>query len=278
MCKTNTGNDYTFDNNPVYWADPSGADSENNDSGGNTQVDSGVGGIKFDLATHPGNISYSNFSDSYTTVETTKSKLTVGEDNPESFNNLPDGVTVPDETRDYLSGQYVSTNTSTKTTHHEGGNDFIGSIISSINETGKSMKNNSGKTKYGNNKKIYFENKNTGRVFQGNQYTKVRSVSNIGSGIAKRAGLAGNVYSAGTIAYTVYNEGEFGHESQKATIGVLGGMGGAWVGAKAGAWVGAGVGSLFGGVGAIPGAVVGGAIGAVVGTEKAEAGYENFSH
>ena len=269
-----------FDDNPVFWADPSGAESESNSTSSDTGSGVKAMGIPIESIAMTSNIVSYNFSDSYETTKTRTSTMTVGEDNPESLQNLPDGETVPEETRDYLSGASVRIYTSTTTTYHEGGADLIGLGISSFEETGKSMRNNAGKTMYGNNK-YYFENKNTGRVFKGNQYTKVKSVSKIGSGIAKRAGLVGNLYSAGTIAVTAYNEGGFGHESQKATAGVLGGMAGAWAGAKVGAWVGAGIGSLFGGVGAIPGAVIGGAIGSVIGgvlgSEAAESGYESYS-
>jgi hypothetical protein len=218
-------------------------------------------------------VSFTSYADSYETIDTKRytlsTSISVSEDNPE-------GATPSDCMKSYVIGEASRTISVTRTTQHRGGEDIMGLGISSLKETGKSMKNNAGKTTYGNNR-FYFENKNTGRVFQGNQYTKVKSVSKIGSGIAKRAGFVGNVYSAGTIVVTAYNESEFGHESQKATAGAVGGM----AGAEAGAMIGAGIGAWFGGLGAMSGAVIGGAIGGViggvVGSEAAESGYENHS-
>lgn len=105
-----------FDNNPIYFADPSGADAEggNESSNSNTQISSGVGGITFDLATHPGAISYQSYSEGHTTTETRKWSLQVTVDG--------EGERLPDaEDREYFEDSTVTTsNTITRTIFHPG--------------------------------------------------------------------------------------------------------------------------------------------------------------
>jgi len=96
-----------FDNNPVYFADPSGADAEggNESSNSSTQINSGVGGITFDLATHPGAISYQSYSEGGNNNSTNRRvTITTGENKPSSFAEQPD-LNVPEETVDYLTGE-----------------------------------------------------------------------------------------------------------------------------------------------------------------------------
>ncbi|MGV0751353.1 DUF6443 domain-containing protein [Empedobacter brevis] len=96
-----------FNNNPVYFADPGGATAEgsNESSNSSTQINSGVGGITFDLATHPGAISYQSYSEGGSSNSTNKRvTITTGENKPSSFAEQPD-LNVPEETVDYLTGE-----------------------------------------------------------------------------------------------------------------------------------------------------------------------------
>lgn len=137
-----------FDNNPVFWADPGGANSESSDGGSSSSdSSSGLGG-KSETDNNPSGVramgipieavmatsanTFTSYADSYETTETRNSALIVGEDSPESLENLPDGVSVSGETRDYLSGANVRTFSSTTTTRHEGGGDISGSFLSNI--------------------------------------------------------------------------------------------------------------------------------------------------
>ena len=112
-----------FDNNPVYFADPSGATNEGSNE--STQVSSGVGGITFDLATHPGAIEHYNYSDGGTTSTNRKVTVTAGENNPSSFDEQSD-LDVPEETVDYLTGETSRAYNVNVRTHHSSRKFFNG--------------------------------------------------------------------------------------------------------------------------------------------------------
>jgi hypothetical protein len=86
-----------------------------------------------------------------------------------------------------------------------------------------------------------------------------------GKAIARITVPAGVIIGVAQVGRGYYKDGnKFGYNTQKATTGFAGGLVGAWAGFEAGAAIGFEggfvVGAAFGGIGAIPGAVIGGIV------------------
>jgi len=130
------------------------------------------------------------------------------------------------------------------------------------------------------NKKLYIGTARAGSPvnmvgikFYGNGKTYLKSsyLGTAGRSITKVTGPVGYALSAGQIANGVYQDGgTFGYNAQKATLGVGGGMAGAWaggiLGAKAGGFLGGVVGSVVPGIGNAVGAGVGVFVGSLGGS------------
>ena len=273
-----------FDNNPIYFADPSGADAEggNESSNSNTQISSGVGGITFDLATHPGAISYQSYSEGHTTTETRKWSLQVTVDG--------EGERLPDaEDREYFEDSTVTTsNTITRTIFHPGSvvglntpslPSLAGHLNDGIGGFGEGLSYNGRK---GN--RLFVGTARPGKPinlggtkFYGNGKTYIKPIymNKAGSILGKGSGYATVVLGTISIYDGIQQDGgTFGQNAAVATGGVVGGAAGAFGGAKAGAIIGGSIGSVIPGVGTAVGALVGGVIGGIaggyVGTEAGE--------
>ncbi|MGV0751355.1 RHS repeat-associated core domain-containing protein [Empedobacter brevis] len=269
-----------FNNNPVYFADPSGADAEggNESSNSSTQINSGVGGITFDLATHPGAISYQSYSEGGSNNSTNRRvTITTGENKPSSFAEQPD-LNVPEETVDYLTGE-------TSRTYHPGSvvgqntPSRIGNINDGIGGFGEGLLYNGRK---GN--RLFVGTARPGKPvnlgitkFYGNgkTYIKPAYMSKAGTVLGKGSVIGTVALGSISIADGYQQDGgTFGQNAAVATGGVAGGAAGAWGGAKAGAIIGGSIGSVIPGVGTAAGALVGGIIGGIaggyIGTEVGE--------
>ncbi|WP_161531917.1 RHS repeat-associated core domain-containing protein [Riemerella anatipestifer] len=153
--------------------------------------------------------------------------------------------------------------------------DKVGNVNDVIDNTGSSLQANSGLTRLGSNRKLYFETLNGG-VFKGNQYVSTISVAKYGSKMTRITGPIGHTISVGQIGYGIYKDGgDFGNNAKIATGGVaggtIGGIGGAWGGAKFFGAIGLFIGGPPGGaIGGVLGGIVGGVAGGYYGGEYGE--------
>jgi len=135
-----------------------------------------------------------------------------------------------------------------------------------------SLEDYAAKTRLGSNYKLYFENKNTGRVFNGNGAVSTVNIAKKAEKLRKILTPL-NLGMGGAKIYNSYTEEGYLGCKTKGEIGALIGgtvysFAGAVAGGEAGALIGTAIGVTFGGVGAVPGAVIGGVIGAFYGSLK----------
>ncbi len=161
----------------------------------------------------------------------------------------------------------------------------VSDVHSYCDNFAQSLVKNAGKSRIGNNFKLYVET-SSGNVFQGNQYVKTYGLREFGSRMTKytqplkvgRVALPLAVVFEGVEIYDGWEQDgrTFGYNTQKqivgATYGIVGGVAGAALGAK----IGFAFGALFGGVGAFPGAIIGGFLGGYFGGEYAEKSAEKI--
>ncbi len=140
-------------------------------------------------------------------------------------------------------------------------NDLIGNI-------GVGLANDRGNYGFTKNWRLrYYSVTPTGHVFRGNQYMKVYSVAKAGKMLGKASGWVGIGLGAYEIGTTYQMEGEFGYNSQLATVELAGGSAGGWAGAYLGAKAGALAGThVYPGPGTLIGGIVGGVIGGFAGS------------
>ncbi len=111
---------------------------------------------------------------------------------------------------------------------------------------------------------IHYRNKNTGRIYHGNQYESAKYLKNTSVGKSlKTISHLGFAMNAAELGLGIYNDGGKIGEN---TSGAIGSITGGWLGFKAGALIGGSIGGCFGGFGAVPGAIIGGVIGSVGGS------------
>lgn len=152
---------------------------------------------------------------------------------------------------------------------------YLGDGTDVIENTGKAIEQNAGKTRIGTDGRFRFETK-TGRVFYGNQYVATTSLEGLGQLIRKHAGRANLGIAVYNVAAATYNDGiEAGAKEIAITAA---GCAGAELGLKAGALLGTAVAPGLGtGVGAIAGIVAGiilGVGGSIAGSYIVEIGLE----
>ncbi len=126
----------------------------------------------------------------------------------------------------------------------------------------------------GDNGKLYFR-KNSGQIFNGNQYVTTTSAAIKYSKLVKGVGVVGlglNIAYYGNNIYLGYIQdgNRLGYNTSVQIASAAGGISGGILGAKVGASIGASVGSLFGGIGAVPGAFIGTLVGGVIGMFSGE--------
>jgi RHS repeat-associated protein len=266
-----------FNNNPVYWADPSGLkgsasgyrDGEMVGADGMTgsewlaserrRFDKMMGGSGIDIG-----------SMTYSTAELREQKekekyeyvFPEGELIWNDWNSSSEVFRISNENATHV--YYASWLTSKFGKAQGGGIDFTKSNLA-LDIGGGLYGALQGLTSsqgcwLGNNGKYYSTS------WGGNQYTGSRSGAlNVARNykLAGRATVIGSVILGGYATYKGYvaDGGKFGYNAQMAAASSTGSIAGGIAGAEAGALLGASVGVWFGGFGAIPGAVIGGVIG-----------------
>jgi RHS repeat-associated protein len=147
--------------------------------------------------------------------------------------------------------------------------EMIGAGLTVFSSIGSSLKNNSGNSTIGSNRKFYWHA--TGeRGFYGNQYVKAYKLTNIGTKITRATSPVGKLYDGYSIVNGVcadfQNYQYYGYSNGYNTVHAAADVAGGWAGALAGAKAGFFIGAYFEGFGAIPGAIIGGAAGGIAGS------------
>ena len=276
-----------FDNNPVFWADPSGAAPEIGsvfEQSGMKVASLTVQGTGVSIGAG-GAYTKKSSTDSNNSPGTTTNKNSGNEEWPEQDSDaiVLDEVVITnmDQLEGAMEDRIVNqafpswsnmTNASPPKWLNKA-NDGVGGLGTGLQKAGGTFRLTNGAY---NGNKISLKHYESG--WKGGSRAQIKTYSSVKYGkVIGRGSIAGTVI-LGSISIAdgiQQDEGTFEKNASVATGGVVGGGLGAWGGAVLGAEIGAGFGALFGGVGAVPGAfiggIVGGIAGGIIGTETGEA-------
>ena len=266
-----------FDNNPVFWADPSGADSAIFEQGGTsyssittaTGVSISAGGAG-DNNQKPQQSQTNKNTTSSSNASSSNSSGSADEGDPNAIlldeivitdlNQLEEAI--EDKVNDAMN---IWRKWGTPTTPSWVGktNDGVGGLGAGLSYNG----NNGNRLFVGTARPNKPINLGISKIYgNGKTYAKPSYMGKTGSVVGK-GNVAATVVLGSISVYDGIQQdgGTFGQNAAVATGGVVGGTAGAWSGAVLGAEVGAAVGVWFGGVGAAPGALIGGIVGGIAG-------------